>query len=306
MNSIDKNSDGDYMISSRYTDCIYKISGKDGSVIWRLGGTASSFVLDGFNFSKQHDARFMKQNATTEVISFLDNASDDNSETSSYSSALVVELETSVTPKIARVVRRWIRPDGQLSRLRGNFQLLPNSNAFVGWSSNCYITEHTYDGELLLEARFTSQRFVTYRAYKFNFTGNPTEPPTLTSYVFGTTPETSTTVCFVSWNGATEVAAWDFHRNSSTTSQSSLLGRASKTGFETMFQITGFEPSIYAEAISAEGQVLGRSAVETADAPPDWQYVRSIDRQDDLDGREDGFREQKPLFGLPEMHKQEL
>ena len=37
MNSVDKNADGDYLISARYTNAIYKISGKDGSIIWRFG-----------------------------------------------------------------------------------------------------------------------------------------------------------------------------------------------------------------------------------------------------------------------------
>src|ERR1700744_3370003 len=76
INSVDKNSEGDYLLSTRYTNAIYKVSGKDGSIVWQLGGDHNSFVMDGFNFSKQHDARFIEQNATTTIISFLDNASD--------------------------------------------------------------------------------------------------------------------------------------------------------------------------------------------------------------------------------------
>ena len=56
MNSVDKNDDGDYMISARYTNAIYKISEKDGSLLWTLGGLNSDFELEkGFNFSRQHD-----------------------------------------------------------------------------------------------------------------------------------------------------------------------------------------------------------------------------------------------------------
>ncbi|RDW69191.1 hypothetical protein BP6252_08211 [Coleophoma cylindrospora] len=277
MNSVDKSSDGDYMISSRYTNCIYKISGKDGHVIWRLGGTNSSFVLDGFNFSRQHDARFIEKNATTEIISFLDNGADDFNTTSSYSSALLVALDTSVTPMVATVIRRWIRPDEQLSRLRGNFQILPNRNAFVAWSANSYITEHTFDGDLVMEAQFVSRRFVTYRAYKFNFTGNPNEPPTLKSHVYGTTPKTSTTVCHVSWNGATEVATWEFYRaENSSAQQPILIGKTSRTGFETMIQFTGFESSIYAEALSSDGEVLGRSPIEATIEPSTWKVSQTV------------------------------
>lgn len=56
INSVDKSPEGDYMISARYTNAIYKISGKDGRLIWTLGGPNSSFTLEeNFNFSRQHD-----------------------------------------------------------------------------------------------------------------------------------------------------------------------------------------------------------------------------------------------------------
>jgi hypothetical protein len=274
MNSVDKDANGDYMISARHADCIYKISGTDGRIIWRLGGDDSSFVLQGFNFSKQHDARFVEQNATTTVISFLDNAVDGkHNATSDHSTAYLVALETSTLPMVARVIRRWIRPDGKHTRARGNVQLLPNSNVFTAWSGNAYITEHTFDGDLLLEARFSSHRFVTYRSYKHNFTAHPSEPPTLRSQAYGASPETTTTVCYISWNGATEIDSWEFYRNDSTAVP---IGRVQRSGFETMFQITGFHPSLYAQAVSATGKSLGRSpAVLTVKSPsrhPDQMY----------------------------------
>lgn len=67
LNSVDRNSDGDYLVSARYTDTIYKISSRDGKVLWSLGGPESSFKLDGFTFARQHDARFIEENATTTV-----------------------------------------------------------------------------------------------------------------------------------------------------------------------------------------------------------------------------------------------
>lgn len=282
MNSVDKNDDGDYMISARYTDCIYKISGTDGHVIWRLGGDESSFVLDGFSQSKQHDGRFVSSNATTTVISFLDNGGDGvHNATSNVSTSYLIALETSVTPMVARVIRRWTRPDGHISPARGNFQLLPNGNAFTAWSGNSYITEHSPDGDLLMEAQFASERFVTYRSYKHNFTGNPSEPPTLKSFAYGTSPATSTTVCYISWNGATEVDSWAFYRNDSATDP---IGSAHKTGFETMFQVSGFHPSLYAEAISATGQVLDRSPVQLTNKPQAWQSPQACDSQGVLSG----------------------
>lgn len=76
VNSIDKNEAGDYILSARFTNTIYMISGQDGHIIWRLGGKFSDFNMD-FTFSKQHHARFIESNSTRTVISFLNNASDE-------------------------------------------------------------------------------------------------------------------------------------------------------------------------------------------------------------------------------------
>lgn len=270
---MDKNSDGDYLISARYTNTIYKVSGRDGSIIWRLGGVNSSFVLDGFNFSSQHDARFREENSTTTVISFLNNASDGDNSTSSYSSGLLVALQTSTTPMTAHVIKRWDRPDRQLSPLRGNVQILPNDNVFIGWSVQGYLSEFSSDGRCVLEAKFSSIKFIpsTYRAYKYNFTGIPSELPVSKAFVYGTTADTVTSVFYVSWNGATEVAHWNFYGNNTSSSEFSLVGTAKKSGFETSHMVSGFSQFIYAEAVSSTGHVLGKSLVVPTIVPPSWR-----------------------------------
>ena len=45
INSVDKNADGDYIISARDACSVHKINGTDGSIIWRLDGKNSSFTL---------------------------------------------------------------------------------------------------------------------------------------------------------------------------------------------------------------------------------------------------------------------
>ena len=107
---------------------------------------------------------------------------------------------------IAAVITKIDRPDGNQTYFLGNVQELPNDNIFVCWSENGYMSEFTPSGELALEAKFVSHRFAVYRAYKFEFTGLPLDPPALKAHAFGTTADTITTVFYVSWNGATEVA----------------------------------------------------------------------------------------------------
>jgi hypothetical protein len=161
MNSVDKNSDGDYLISARYTNTIYKISGKTGEIIWRLGGKYSDFKLDGFNFSSQHNARFISHNGPTTVITFLDNASDGDTRTSNTSAAMEVALNTNTMT--ATLVKEMLRPDGRLTHLRGNVQRLENQNTFVSWSENTYVSEFDNEGNLVMQAQMQSHRFATYR-----------------------------------------------------------------------------------------------------------------------------------------------
>lgn len=274
INSVNKNDDGDYIMSARFTNCIYKISGKDGSILWRLGGKNSSFVLENFNFSRQHDAQWLAYDDDVEVVSFLDNAADtEGYNTSSISSALIVRLDKRAIPPSAIVEQRILRPDQGISQLRGNFQILPNGNRLVGWSDDSYITEHSREGQLLMEARFRSERFVTYRAYKSNFTGFPAEEPVLRAFAYGSELNSSLTVYFVSWNGATEVSSWRFWRDHALGDGKAFIGEAPRTGFETSFSSQGYESSVYAEAISRDGSSLGSTpsikifAPRTAESP---------------------------------------
>ena len=279
MNSIDKNSAGDYLVSSRFTDTIFKISGKTGQLEWRFEGSGkmSSFIHEqDFNFSRQHDAQWLEHSKEKEIISFFDNASDGINKTSPYSSVLIVELDKTSTPWVARVLKRWVRPDKSLSHLRGNAQFLKSGNLFTCWSDNSYLTEHSPDGELLMTAAFRSKRFVTYRGYKFNFTGTPNDPPVLKAAVYGTSLESSTTVSYVSWNGATEVSYWSFYNASNATGTAVHLGDKRRTGFETSVQTDGYAPFIYAEALAADGTVLGRTPTYEVEPLGDWRSASAL------------------------------
>ena len=111
-NSIDKNEDGDYLVSARWVSTIYKISAVDGSIIWRLGGLKSDFTQD-FNFSGQHDARFISENETTTILSLFDNASGvhyDDDPTSTASSGLIVAVNTKEGTAKVRKLSRTANP----------------------------------------------------------------------------------------------------------------------------------------------------------------------------------------------------
>lgn len=279
VNSVDKNADGDYLISARFADTIYMISGETGKILWRLGGSMSTFRLENFRMYRQHHARFIDQNSTHITISFLNNASDEVSQDEHTSDALVVILD--LTAAVARAILRYNRPDGGLSRLRGNVQELPTGNYFVGWSQSGYQSEFTPEGECVMQARFRSDRFSTYRSYKYEFHGHPTTPPDLKALVYESQSSRKLTVMYVSWNGATDISSWNFYAQASETSEPVLLGSAPKTGFETTFTSDGFMDWISVEAVHVNGTTLRQTAMYRTTLPPDWPTPVNWPQPDD-------------------------
>ncbi|EME79048.1 uncharacterized protein MYCFIDRAFT_143069 [Pseudocercospora fijiensis CIRAD86] len=76
VNSVDKDADGNYLISARHADSLYMISRTDGRILWQLGGKQSSFRGTGTEFRRQHDARYVFGNKTHSLITLFDNAAD--------------------------------------------------------------------------------------------------------------------------------------------------------------------------------------------------------------------------------------
>lgn len=224
-------------------------------------------------FSRQHDARFRIVNATHTVISLLNNAADDKAQRSAnVSVALVIMLD--MAWMTARVERRYERPDGGLSKVTGNVQILSNRNVVVCWSEGGYITEFTEDGKVVLEARFLAREFVTYRAYKARWTGKPVDMPNLKVQMIRSEGKAKT-LAWVSWNGATEVVRWVFYggdtageegeketKEGRTTAAFKLLGSAHSSGFETAFVYDDFAEYVYAEAVGSDDRRLRRSIVQ--------------------------------------------
>jgi len=70
-NSIEKDMDGNYLVSMRHTNSIFKIDRNNGNIIWKLGGKASSFqFINDSGFSGQHDFRRLSNGN----VSLFDNA----------------------------------------------------------------------------------------------------------------------------------------------------------------------------------------------------------------------------------------
>jgi hypothetical protein len=158
INSMDENADGDYIISARHTNALYKLSGTTGEVLWRLGGVASDFEFpEGLNFSSQHDARWLEHNETHEIISLFDNASNGFNRTANISSGMILSLDLSADPRTVTLLASFLAPpDIPISNSQGNMQVFnktdwANSNTFCGWGNVPVVTEHTPDGSIIFQ-----------------------------------------------------------------------------------------------------------------------------------------------------------
>ncbi|RAL13944.1 uncharacterized protein BO97DRAFT_442222 [Aspergillus homomorphus CBS 101889] len=266
-NAVEKTKDGNYLMSCRHSSTIYLISGRDGSILWRLGGKGNNFQVV-FEFSWQHDARIILQTPERMVMSFLDNAADELTNDKPISSAMIVELD--LVNYEAKLLNQYFRPDGDLTRRRGSTQLLPNNNVFVSWSDYGYISEFDHDGRLLTEARFASDRFGNYRAYKYPWSAQPAEPPTMVASVVGINGSELLSEFHVSWNGATEVKFWRFWARAAADGENVLIATVPKTGFETSFIARGYMDWVSAEALDRGQASLGISPVVRSSPPSYW------------------------------------
>jgi hypothetical protein len=72
---------------------------------------------------------------------------------------------------------------------------------------------------------------------------------------------------YVSWNGATEVASWNFYAAEASTGPFELVGNATKNGFETEFFSASVATWSYAEALDIDGRPLERSVIQRTFVP---------------------------------------
>ncbi|KAJ7450248.1 ASST-domain-containing protein, partial [Mycena galericulata] len=256
INSIDKDSAGDYLISSRHCKTIYKID-KNGTIVWRLGGKASDFTAMGENTDLhwQHHARW-RMNDT--VISVFDDGAaivgttlfiDETVATGKYlnvdQSAMTVSLAKRLFPSIAHnvsVAEGSIEPYGD--------------NILVGYGSNPWIEAYDAASERVVFSATigpnnASLGISSYRVFQtstLEFTGHPTQPPNV-SLTGGDV--------YVSWNGATHVASYTLLTGPSAGEVETEVVSVAKTGFETKMSAAGSQAFISVAALAANGTTLG-------------------------------------------------
>ena len=75
------------------------------------------------------------------------------------------------------------------------------------------------------------------------------------------------TIYFISGNGATSVAKWRFWRVIESDDEPPVIGETPRTSFEISYQSEGYERQVYAEALNADGTILGRTEIFKVEPP---------------------------------------
>jgi hypothetical protein len=267
INSIDKDLQGNYLVSSRYLHALTYISGWTGEIIWVLGGKRNNFtdLSDGraTGFMYQHDARWEDDYTT---ITLFDNGAEDGHLVEPYTRGMRIKIDQDAMT--AELVLEYINPHHIHAVSQGSLQVLPNGNVLMGYGNSGAMTEYASNGTVLCDVHFGPQDWFTsgdiqsYRTYKFDWVGKPATRPDVAIETL-TLSETEMTILYVSWNGATEVRRWVLQGTDDV-----QRGRwedllvEEKDGFETQIIIPDAAPTyVRVCGRDQDGKLLGDSDV---------------------------------------------
>ncbi len=258
-NSIEVDTDGNWIISSRNIDEVTKIDRTTGEIMWRMGGKANEFTFipdDGEPFFDQHDARRVSNGN----ITIFDNRSRGRD---NYARA--VEYTVDEENKIAYRVWEHLEYGGP-SKAMGNAQRLANGNTLIGWGSMYpSISEVSADGETVWQMefeQFESPEHIrnSYRAFRHDWQGFPQTIPTLVAQ-----SDNDSVNLFFSWNGATEIVYYRIF-SGDTVDPTTLVAVVLKDGFETTYTFpTGANCFYQIQPVGKDGTSYQRSNVVMAD-----------------------------------------
>jgi hypothetical protein len=246
INSVNPDTDGNLLISSRHTWTVYKVNRTTGAVIWRLGGKSSDFTLGpGLPFAWQHNAIAVD----SQTIRIFDNESDGIPVLPASRAIWVQHDDTTMTATLVRSIQH---PDGLSALAEGNAQALSNGDTFVGWGILGRFSEFDLNGDLIFDASLPAE-YNCYRCYRFPWTGMPAGSPAAAAQTDG-----ETTTVHAVWNGATQVASWTI-LGGSTSGALSQIGTMAWNGLDTSTTMQGAYNYVEVVALDSSGARIASS-----------------------------------------------
>ena len=247
LNSIDQLSNGRTLISARNTWALYELNTQTGQVLTRIGGRHSSFKLSsGAATAFQHDATVLANG----TISIFDNGAVPRIHPQSRGMVVAINPQA----RTDTLLSQYEHPGALSSGSQGNVQLLENGDVFVGWGSEPYFSEFSAGAQLLFDAHMRGS-YQSYRAYRFPWTGAPSEPPAIAA---GARSAGGAVTVYASWNGDTRTASWRVLAGPSP-AQLAPVAESPRAGFQTAIATPAPEKDVAVQALDASGAVLGIS-----------------------------------------------
>ncbi len=153
--------DSNLICSFRNNDQVLKISRRDGSILWRLGGNNSDFKLSADQiFLRQHDIHYI---AGTHRLMLLDNG---DSLTRPYSR--VLEFKLNERERTIDSFSSYRIPEG-FAQYMGSVEKIGNRYLIGGGSGNYILEVDPLTGEKYFELH---SNLSTYRVYRVNTVNN--------------------------------------------------------------------------------------------------------------------------------------
>lgn len=165
INSVEKDSLGNYLVSMRGPSTIYYIDGQTSEVRWELGGKSSSFDMgEGATFWYQHDARFRSDSSQSVFnVSLFDNAAGGDGDEEPTARAIMVQLNMDTME--ATLVWEHLPSFNTTAPSQGNTQVRPwygvhvRRTAYPSESRFCRMATFSSVGGLFLTSLSTLSEY---------------------------------------------------------------------------------------------------------------------------------------------------
>jgi len=245
LNSLDIGPGGNLIVSARNTWAAYWVMRRTGRVFAVLGGKHPTFKeLPGAHFAWQHDVHYVAGHG--QLISVFD----DEAAPPEAKQSRAILLSLNWKQHTVSLYRQYLLPKPALAGSQGSVQVLSDGNVFVGWGQLPYLSEYSAAGKLLYLATFPGSD-ESYRAFRGTWNGQPATAPTVVQL-----PAPGRVRVGVSWNGATEVAAWQLLGGESPSTLVPLTGPVVRRGFETVLGTPKKVAYVEVRALAKDGRQL--------------------------------------------------
>lgn len=164
-NSVEVDCDGNLLVSVRYFNEITKVSRKDSSIIWRLGGKKNQFqfVNDPQGFIAQHDAR----RTPSGTLTLFDNGRPGVP----FHAAAAKEYRLNEKKRRIKLTWSYVDNSEAYSLYSGSVRRMSNGNVLINYGSSnkspvLFNVVNSY-GEKIFEVMFTDTTLGSYRTFYY-------------------------------------------------------------------------------------------------------------------------------------------